>query len=259
MGNDTLLATIIRRLTSLEKKYERSQSVPTRIYTSGDFLGTLMSIPDLRGLWGGSFNESGNLYDYSGQGRTLTNNGTTPRLALDTCVPYASLNGSTRFFSRADEAGLDLTGSFTIGGWFYASTAATAVCMAKAGNAPTISYQIAFIAPAAQNFQFIVSSNGTAVTAVSGTEQYVVGRWYFLMMRYDASTSLTAFINGNYYTNVTSIPASVFNSASSFRIGANDAGNYLNGRSSIVFAYARILSDTMMNNLFTISRGLYGV
>ncbi|NJO31403.1 MAG: hypothetical protein HC874_30490 [Richelia sp. SL_2_1] len=56
---------------------------------------------------------TGNVYDLSGQGRTLTYNG-NPTFNYTGLVPYVSLDGTGDFLSRADETDLDILGTETI-------------------------------------------------------------------------------------------------------------------------------------------------
>jgi len=96
---------------------------------SPDLISPLLALPGLRGFWPmSSFNEAGNAYDMSEQGRVMTYNG-NPLYNYDGVVPYVALDGIGDFLSRADEAGLDIIGTetyvdgavhgLTLGGWFY--------------------------------------------------------------------------------------------------------------------------------------------
>ena len=66
-----------------------------------------------------SVNENGDVYDLSGQGRVLTNNNVVP-FASASLSTYADYTPATlHFFDRIDEAGFDVAGNLTFGGWFW--------------------------------------------------------------------------------------------------------------------------------------------
>ena len=255
--------TVARRQTKTERQVSALSTIESG-FTMGDVIGTLQMFPELRGLWPySSVDESGNLRDISGEGRTLTNNGTTLRSLLNNIVPYATLNGSTQYFSRADEAGLRITGSLSLGGWYYfTSLAKSMTAMSKwtaAGNQR--SYLLQALSTGAVSSS--VSTNGTGGTAVftsSGTAgEIVTGGWYFMASRFTPSTELATFVNKTKHVNTTSVPASIFVSTAGLLLGGVSAAAALNGRSAMSFLCAGLVPDSLLARFFEVSRGFFGV
>lgn len=260
--------TVARRQTKTERQVSALSTIESG-FTMGDVIGTLQMFPELRGLWPfSSVNESGNAYDLSGQGRILTNNGPAPRAFGNNIVPYASLNGSTQYFSRGDEAGLDITGALTIGGWFYPTSFTAPVsantCVAKSSNAaPNFGYLLDFVTEAGPvtKSRFFVSSNGTANTQVSSASPVTAAAWYCLAGRFTPSTELALFTNNIKAVNTTSIPASLVNNGQPLTVGVLGAGvgNWLTGYSTLCFLCAGLVPDSLLARFFEVSRGFFGV
>ena len=220
------------------------------------------ALPGLRGYWPfSSINESANCIDLSGQGRTLTGSGTRSFGVMTNGGCYATFNGSNTFYYRADEAGLDVTSSLTLLGWFYAAASTTQVAISKAATGQT-SYQL--YTSSSNRFTFLVSSDGTATTTVGAASDYTANTWYFLAARYTASTELALFwysalssSDGGKATNTTSIPAALHSGTAQFRIGANESGNYLNGRGAYAALLTYPISDKLIMALYEGSRRLF--
>ena len=222
----------------------------------------LALLPELRGLWtAGNVNESGNLIDISGQGRTLTNNGTTPRAVYNNLVPYCDFNGTTQYFSRADEAGLDITGALTFGGWFWLDAiGADTALIAK--NVPTGNqrgYVLNALASTAYP-QMGVSLNGTTLDkTIAGTTAMGTGRWNFVVGRYIPSIQMDIVCNAARDYTTSGVPASIFNNTGAFTIGNRDGGQWLDGRCAVAFLCSAAASVEVLNTIFQQTRGYFGV
>jgi hypothetical protein len=173
---------------------------------------------------------------------------------------------------RADEAGLDILGTesyvdsayrgLTFGGWFYhhgvAATQGLASKWTAAGNQRA--YLLEFLLGVGA-YRLEISNNGIAAVVVTDA---VVGlpsvdTWYFVVGRFDPSTEIAIFVNNNKTTNVAAIPAALFNSSAQFQIGAFEAGmNLLNGRVSMCFLCAAMLSDSIIGALWHQTRNMFG-
>lgn len=231
-------------------------------------------LPALRGLWlAGSADNTGAMYDRSGQGRTLTYNG-NPVLALhNATVPYWDYDGAGDYHSRADEAGLDVLGTetyvasslrgLTFGGWFWFNN--------FTGNPPifgkynTGANQRSFLlfAPAANTVGVIVDSLGTGAAGIKQANSAVsisTGAWHFILGRFTPSTELAIFVNGTKTVNTTSIVASVFNGTAPLVIGSDGGASvFMTGRCALAFLCAAALPDGLLNALFQSSRVAFGV
>jgi hypothetical protein len=234
-----------------------------------------LALPALRGSWPfSSFDQTGVAYDLSGQGRTLTAVG-PPEYNYHNLAPYVDFDGANDYLSRADEAGLDITGletvvaagarGLTIGGWFWTDTLAyggtTRGFIGKyltAGNQR--SYMLAFD-DVLNSPRFIVSVDGTATVSVLGMTM-ATNAWYCIIGRFIPSTELKIWVNGETATNAVGIPAQIFPSAADLNVGAYNNGaaaNRLDGRASMCFLCAAALSDAIVGQIYQQSRAMFGV
>lgn len=224
-------------------------------------VSTFLMLPELRGFWPfSSINENGAALDLSGQARTLTNNGAAPR-ATAGLVPYVSFNGTTQWYSRADEAGLDITGALTIGQWIYFNNAAGASIewgINKTGASGNFGYGVRRLATSGLP-DFYISSTGSNFPSAVGTDALAAGTWYFLAGRFSPSTEIALFVNQDKFVNTTGIPAAIFNSSAALAFGGSNRAAGLAGRGTLGFVCAAALPDAMIYNLFEQTRSAFGV
>lgn len=233
-----------------------------------------LSLPGLVGLWypGNVQRSTGNIYDYSGQGRTLTYNGNPTINYLTNGVSYADLDGAGDYWSRADETDLRITGTeswaanpgLTFGGLFYSTAnpgASGAGLISKLSTSGQYNYALlnnSFLV----NPLMYISGDGTNLTSVSSSITPGTGVWYFVTGRFVPSFSADIFVgisSGMTKTsNIVGIPASIFAGTSSFSVGDYSA-QYHTGYYSIAFLCASALSDAIIQSLFQQTRSLYGV
>jgi hypothetical protein len=274
----SLQGTIVGKVSALEK--ERKGSRRVEIQKRGQHAwshacSTILALPGLRGFWPmSSFNESGNAYDMSEQGRVLTYNG-NPTYNYDDLAPYIDLDGTGDYLSRADEAGTSITGTetyvaaavrgITCGAWFYSTdTTNQQFLIAKdTGAAGGRSYALAPTGNLGGDpIRFLISDDGTNISAVDSTTGYTSGVWRFAAGRFndnDAGAELAVWSNGEQTTAATAM-ASIHDNASNFTIGALSGGALLlTGAVSMAFLCAVALSDDIIAALYAQTRALYGV
>ena len=263
-----MIEDLIRQVDSLQRQVDGLiQPEITR-----DMISPFRAIPGLVGFWPMSSvqRSTGNAYDLSGQGRTMTYNGNPTYNVQNTFTPYIDLDGTGDFLSRADETDLDILGTETIfptgrrgmtmGGWFYAG--ALAAVSGLIGKWTATGNQRSYLLESLTTGEIraIVSSDGTATTTVTTTTQYATGQWLFCWMRFIPSTSLQVAVNNIITTETTSIPAAIFNSTAALQIGAFNAGTQLlTGRASLCFLSACRVPQAVLSALFQQTRGLFGV
>lgn len=236
-----------------------------------------LGIPGLVGFWPMSsvYRSTGNVADISGQGRTLTYSG-NPTFDVVTAgygvQPCIILDGTGDYLSRADETDLDILGTETfnvnkgcsIGGWFRFDSAAgsTEFVIGKrdAATYNQLSYYVQREADGTVKFE-ITPTGAVPTTNVSSTATPAQNEWFFLCGRFSPSTELSIFVNEGEDVNTTSIPASIFNSTSSFSIGAivPPASFHMTGRAALCFLSHNYISDTVVSTLFRQSRNYFGV
>jgi len=226
------------------------------------------ALPGLRGFWPmSSFNESGNAYDLSGQGRTLTYNG-GPLYNWQGLAPYIAFDGTGDWLSRAEEAGLDILGTesyvgggvrgLTLGGWFLREDANISGLMGKTDG--VYAYHLDWGAVVANSYHFrIFDAGGTGYAAsIANTDTF---QWKFVVGRFIPSTEVKLFVNDATVSNVAGIPAAIRDTAANFLIGAvttAPAADML-GRASMCFLCAAALSDTIILSAYEQTRAMYGV
>ena len=236
-------------------------------------VGIYLALPGLRGFWPMStVNESGNAYDLSGQGRTLTYTG-NPTYNYDGFAPYVDLDGTGDYLTRGDEAGLDITGTeatvaaavngLTMGGWFWVDAFTVGQNYGFMGKSNTSGDQRGYLLYIGESgvYAGTVSNSGTVATTVTiAGSAIVTGGWEFLTMRFTPSTELALFVGDLKYTNTTSVPASIYGSSEDFQIGAFNAGTYnLDGRASMCFLSDMLLSDDIILALYGNTRALFDI
>lgn len=236
----------------------------------GGVVSSYQALPGLVGFWPMSSvqRSTGNVYDLSGQGRTLTYNG-NPTFNYVGLVPYIAFDGTGDFLSRVDETDLDITGGETIynssvrgltcGGWFYFSSASPReILMSKAdGGSVGMSWWL----EKSSGVLGVYTGTGAAFVTTFTTSIVVADTWYHIIFRYVPSTSLQIYLNGVLVaSNSVSIPATLLNTTQPFNIGSTNNGTLpLAGRASLCFLCANALSDSFAFSLFEQSRVLFGV
>jgi len=268
MSNEQALWNQVR---TLERDIERLKTHESG-KTIGDAIGSYLALPGLVGFWPMSSvqRSTGNAYDISGQGRTLTYNGNPTYNIFNSLVPYIDFDGTGDFLSRADETDSDILGTETIyasavrgltmGGWFWMDnfTAATQGLIGK-NNGVTNNRSYLLLAANTPLFRFQVSVDGIA-TVSADVSSPVASAWYWLVGRYTPSAEVALFANTSKVTTTVSVPASIFNSNAAFEIGDANAGALpMDGRAALCFLCANAVSDARLDKLFNETRRLFGV
>jgi hypothetical protein len=235
-------------------------------------------LPQLRGFWSmASVGPSGECYDQSGQARTLTND-QVATYGIYNLWPYADfVRASSQNLYRADEAGLSSQGGMTIGGWFYCdapSMGNEVVFMAKwlTGEGDNREYRLWKDAADLPNFSISTLGTAASVVTVTGATALTVSTWYFIWGRLETGASLDLFVNDVAASRVTlteynqaTAAVAPFDSTANFRIGADDAGYYLDGRATLCHlaevsaTAAPVCSDVLIWSYFEQTRAGFGI
>lgn len=264
-----MFSNLIRSDRETGRSVERLKTVINQ-RTLSDVYGVFDNLPGLRGLWtAASVDQAGAMYDRSGQGRTLTYTGNPTLNLYNNLVPYWDYDGTGDYHARVDEAGLDVLGTetsivaalrgMTMGGWFWFDRLANAEALiSKLGAAGQFSHQL--IVQADNTFRALVSGDGTATVTVASTVTHTIDQWYFVIQRFDPSTSLEVIVNGVAAINTTSIPASIFGSTAPFNIAGQNSGSaLLDGRCALAFLCGTVLPDELIQHLFHSSQVVFDV
>lgn len=233
----------------------------------GNMVSNFLLLRRLRAYWPfTSVDENGDVYDLCGQGRVLT---FVPGLGAQTFTSASLLTyaapafASGQYYYRPDEAGLDITGAITVGGWFYHNnftTGANQSLISKFTAAGNQRSYMLYMDNAATVWRFYVSSTGANSFIVNSSIARFSGRWFFAVGRYNPSTSVDIFLNGTIDQNLVGIPAALFNSNTQLQLAASNAGTQLlDGRLAHCFICADYLEDYFLKALYWHSCPLFGV
>lgn len=253
------------RLASITDPNLQYQPRPTLAELYADFKG----LPGLRGLWyPGSVDSTGALYDQSGQGRTLTYNGNPTLNIYGGFIPYYDYDATGDCHTRADEAGLDITGTettiasalrgMTLGGWFWFDSLSISAVMAKFGTvAGDRSY---FLRTDGSNAMQFGINDGASAKTVSSAATQATGQWYFVVGRFTPSTEMAIWLNGVKATTTSSIPASVTSGGAQFELARLNStnGQLIDGRIALAFLCAAIVGDDQISHLWERTRRFFG-
>lgn len=250
-----------------------------------------LALPGLRGFWPfGTFDSNGDAYDQSSHGHHLTYNGEQPGPLYNYAMlrPYAQLDGTGDYFSRADAADFDILGTetyvtasrqgITLGGWFYLSVlpgAATYdVLMSKWNPAVSQSYMLRVL-DTGQISGVIEDAVGNQDTVVS-THTVSIDEWFFAAFTWSgtgAATTESVWVSdldqpdGIERTDDTPVRANIRNSTADFVIGGQHGGNRLiTGYVSMCWLSTMCLTgisgtdvlDAHVWSVFQQQRALYG-
>lgn len=256
---------LVRQIEAQKAEIERLKTLESPRLNS--VINDFLLIPGLVGFWPMSSvqRSTGNAYDVSGQGRTLTYNGNPTYNIHSNLTPYIDLDGTGDYLSRADEADLDVLGTetiyaagvrgLTLGGWFWLdSVAADAALVSKQQNAVAAnrSYNLTYV-QANDRIELWLNGAQNAVIAAPGT-----GAWFFAVGKYVPSGNCYVFLDG-IKSGAVAGPANLNNSNGPLEIGATFTGtvSFLDGRASLCFLSANALPDDLIEYLYHRSKTLF--
>lgn len=215
-----------RQIIAHEKRLNKLNSMERQIRSANSFFA---NSPGLRGFWPfNSFDASANAYDQSGQGRTLTRAGNSSYNITNQGTMYYYLDGSGDWFSRPDEAALDILCNeayvnanirgLTIG-----------ICIQTLTWAAGTTYDIFDKTnPGAENFRFYISGGTNtyrmSVTGGAGNTNFSIiapanNQWLHFVVKYVPGVEIAAFVNGVRYASGAAIAAPLNNSTAPLSIG----------------------------------------
>jgi hypothetical protein len=162
---------------------------------------------------------SGNRTDSTSNAYTLTDNGGVSNYEkIANASNYVSASSQRLSIADASAPNLDITGSITIESWVYlTSTAATQMLVSKDGSAGQQGYLLRYNLNG--RFNFILSDDGTAQTAVNGGTTVTTGAWYHVVGVYDG-TDMKIYVNGASDATPVSYSSGIFDNNNATLLGA---------------------------------------
>jgi hypothetical protein len=244
------LRTQIRRPNQVVEAWMAMRTIP-------------LLFPNLRGVWLMNQWAPGFIYDLTGQARHMSTNGTVAfQQHTNNLLRYLTLDGSSTYLSRASEAGLEITGSLSVIGWFYKSTAGTQFPLISKTSSLSGSANMAwlFTIGSSDNLNLTVC-NGT--TATNATTPAPAGEWVCCAGNYSPGTFVQVFLGTrdgwSSGQNTTSIPASINNpTAVGVTIGALHGGSsFASGNCAMVAIMNSTSNETLFRNFFEHTKGAF--
>lgn len=263
--NTGMLGDFVQELTALAAEYRRNLEVGH--WQARELVSMFLGLPMLRAFWPmTSVDEGGDVYDLSGQGRTLTGNGAlafgVPAGGLAPSVDFGTLN-LNRYLSRADEDGLNWDGldSFMALAWVKPSFAGGAAVwvplLSKGDESGTLEYGV------------WVHGSTLRLKVAAGDKEYtapesralVDGAWNFIAAGYDgAADEFVVFING-WFNRVQGNSPTLAATTDDFYVGRVDAGvgsRRWRGAMSMAGFYGEVLGQEVLASVYEGSRLAYG-
>jgi hypothetical protein len=179
---------------------------------------------------------------------------------LITYLDFVRANGC--FLVRTTEEGLEITDALTLGGWFWFDTQSTGNLTGLMGKWMEAGNQRAYVLRKldSDKLSFDISIDGSVETTINdGGANYAISHWFFIVGRFTPSTELALFVNGTWYSEDTSIPASIHNSTNDFYVGRYNGTNYLDGRMCHMFLSAYAIPDVFIEANYAHTKALFGV
>lgn len=256
-----------------EKRIRRQETKPVML-TIGGVYAQFLAVPMLRGFWPmTSVDEYGAALDLSGQGRVLYYNGNPTYNLLSEVTPYIDFDGTGDYLSRPAEFGLTVTGAetyvastrrgFTVGGWFKpdAAIAATQGFITQQNGTIIGSAFDLYLSDIAGGSDGVFNVySGPATIAQGRVDVTAPDAWHFYVGVLDITAqNAYLYVDSEVNTNGTVI-TSMNPSLADFCIGGYSGGSMLlAGQAALCFCCAAALPAAMIAQLYSTSRGLFGV
>lgn len=226
-------------------------------------------LPGLRGYWPMSaVGASGQAVNFVSGGTALSmpNEGQYGTY-LD--QPYVSLDGVDDYLMIADGTEVDIIGTetyidpairgLTIGGWFNVGSlpASRGGLFSKYNTSGSQRGYGLNINPDDKVAMWI-SDDGASYETVESVSAVTLSRWLFIVGRFVPGSLVSLFVNG-VVASVVASETSIFNGSSDLEVGRWSQSDELEVMASRLFLCAAALSDSVIGDLLTYSKSLYGV
>ncbi len=191
----------------------------------------------------------------TGTARNLTDNNTTASGAglLNNGADFELSNSES--LSIADNSDVDLSSgtSFSFSAWVrHESTNTTELILSQYGAAGNRSYAMQY-SPTSDRYQMLLSNDGTAITTLTCTNATgpQLATWHHVVVTYSSSTHDLKIYQDAGTPSVATYSSGLFNSASTFRIGATAVpGAYWDGIIDEVGFWKRELTSGEISHIY---------
>lgn len=203
----------------------------------------------------------GNRFDATGRGNTLTSNNNVASAVGKINSSSQFVSSNSQFLSKTNTPDVNLSGGdFTIACWVSLTSNVSAV-FAGVYNTTNArrSYALNYNVGALNQFTFIASSDGSALTTVSASGFAVpLNTFVFLTGRHYRGNKIIITVNGDLHFEVPHTTG-IFNSPEPFLVGSRNAGNndvYTNGCVDSLSIWKRALTNSEILALYNKGNGL---
>ena len=195
-----------------------------------------------------------------------------PVWGYESLIPYIEFNGANQYGFYADNAQFDILGNeaynaqpgLTMGCWIYPDrvTGTREYLLSKWDEAIPLSSAYRIMRGVGGNTSFAIST-GAASPGVSSTSLVRQSIWQFVAGRFVSGATLDVYLSTDIgtleKTSAATAVAAMQNSAYNFTMASDGTPSlYFDGKISLAFICASALSDTIINELYQLSRPLFG-
>ncbi len=251
-----VISTAIPAISFVSPTNDNNSYVPqsysyVNVSVSGSNLGSALVDwnRSLVGWW--RFNSASDFTDYSTYGNTATNSGSTYTTAGK--LGGARIVDTSSYLSAAHATSLDISGSFSVGGWVYLTsnpTYAYAPLVQKIGslgcNAGNPDGFFAGLNTGRNPEWRMMYNGGTACSTYASATALNTNTWYYVMYVFDnARTNVSIYINGVLDSSWAYGPWNNINNTQNVIIG-----QYINGTIDDITLIKRVLSSQEVSALY---------
>ena len=185
---------------------------------------------------------SGNAYDSSGNGLTLTNVNSTSYTSGKYGNGADYERGSSQYHYIADNEELSITGDLTLSAWIKPESNTASTMYNIAGKWDTWTDASYLLTQYGDELRFYVDTASDYVTTTA--TNLSTSTWYYVAATYNSSSqTATIFVNGEIQTTTTTgtIPSSIGDDSGRFHIGAQNSASSASG------LYDGIIDNVMLH------------
>lgn len=246
----------LKRQVANISRNERPRGVFNDYNLMGTTIAMFFGLPKLRALWPiGPFDYDRTLRDVSGNGNHLTV-GVAPILNRNGALQWLHFNGTTQYYTIADNVGLSITDRVSLGGWVQVdSSTQTATIMGKWNG-----YRLRLSSGGAM----MQVHNGTSIFASNTGPALLTNQWYWLVGRFETNTDVSIVVGDpvantvTSYTAASGVPSALVDGTGALEMGRQTtASEYYAGSLWLPFVLQDRLNDTECVDIFRAMRSLF--
>lgn len=233
-------------------------------FAASKAIGAINMIPGIVGNWSMATLGATLVPDLSGFGMSLTQSG-SPVPGNTGIAQHIIFDGTNDYLYRASEANIVPGRKLALGGWFNFNALGSTESLITKWYMTGAQNQFSLYKKDTNVIRFAISDDGsTESDYIDSTETIAINTWYYIAGYYTANTELALVVNKNWYSNVTSIPATIFAGTVDFTIGATlgaSVSRYFNGNAMLCWLATRFadMPRAALNTIYEQTRAIFGI